>query len=68
MIQLNAEIFSDLLHLCLHLVLHSTSNTEELFDFASIEHDIATEQHKLEQQMPTKVPSLLAITQIRAFD
>lgn len=61
MIQLNAEIFGDLLHLCLHLILHSTSDAEELFNLASIEHDIATEQYKLEQQMPTEIPSFLTV-------
>ena len=43
MVELDAKVMSDLLHLCLHLVLHTSTDAEELLDFASIEDEVGGE-------------------------
>ena len=68
MIQLNTKVFGDLLHLRFHLILHATSDAKELLNLTGVEHNIAAEQHELEQHVSAEVDYLVTVAQVRAFN
>ena len=63
MIQLNPQILGNLLHLHLHLILHTAPKAKNLSDLRSVENNIAAQHNEFENQMPSPILEFLRISE-----